>query len=233
MPGELHNLKQVPNAFCCFRTQTSLLCCEAPYWFWGLRQYWRMSTSRLNFRVFTGSGGESNLSCFHDWQKLSHSGISGHAVPGKNGMFEVFLMRNARPQKYQSFLCKACTRCFCNEVSKSTRQERSAVNVKSTGSGLKKAELKLRKYPLCGRVYVHVQWCSMSAAGGWRSHVCHNCTETTGFRCRAVISWIQSGRRFKIERWSDNGLKFMIINTQRHTCQSVQRWGPSPPHIHI
>ncbi len=42
--------------------------------------------------------------------------------------------------------------------------------------------------------------------------------------------------RLKIERWSDNGLKFMIINTQRsgHTCQSVQRdgWYQSPTYTH-
>lgn len=48
---------------------------------------------------FNRSQGNSSETCFHDWQKLSHSGISGHTAPDKNGKCGVFSMRNAKLQK--------------------------------------------------------------------------------------------------------------------------------------
>lgn len=48
---------------------------------------------------FNRSQGNSSKACFLAWQKLSHSGISGHVAPDKNGKCEVFLTRNAKLQK--------------------------------------------------------------------------------------------------------------------------------------
>lgn len=136
MPGELHNLKLVPNVKL-LGTSSVLAYEHVSTEFRGV--YW--------IRI--------NLSCFHDWQKLSHTGYQGKPCQAKMACLKCFWCVMAGHRNTRVSYVKRAQDASVMRWASERLQERSAVNVKSTGSGLKRLKSNSENI-LCVAVFMYI-----------------------------------------------------------------------------